>query len=82
MENKAYLVNGFAALPDTPNVHPYEGAARSEAALPSCWPIRSTIFVVDKMDVVVSDGRDNWYRSDKNGSVKFAEAGQPISALF
>jgi len=81
MKDKVYLLNAFAAVPGCPNVHPYEGGARSEATLPSGWPIRSTIFVVDKMDVVMCDGRDTWYRT-ANGTIKSAAAGQPISALY
>jgi hypothetical protein len=38
----------------------------------------ATIFVVDKMDVVISDGENNWYRE----ADKPVAAGQPISALF
>ena len=81
MGNMVYLISGFAALSGHPNVHPFEGAARSEATLPAGWPIRSNIFVVDKMDVVMCDGRDTWYRN-ANGTIKSAAAGQPISALF
>lgn len=56
----------------------YEMAAKSTDILPSGAPVMSTIFVVDKMDVVVCDGEDNWYRE----ADKPIAAGQPISALF
>lgn len=78
MEEKVYLLNAFAAVPGCPNEHPYEGAARSGAPLPAGWPIRSSIFVVDKVDVVFCDGNDNWYRE----ADKPVAAGQPISSLF
>lgn len=78
MKDKVYLLNAFAAVPGCPNVHPYEGGARSGAPLPAGWPIRSAIFVVDKMDVIVCDGQDNWYREKD----KPFPAGQPISAMF
>ena len=81
MESKVYLVSGFIALQGHPNVHPYEGAARSDAILPSGWPIRSTICVVDKVDVVFCDGQDNWYAC-VDDEIRTAVSGQPISALY
>lgn len=59
----------------------HEMAAKSTDILPSGSPIMSTIFVVDKMDIVVCDGEDKWY-SSVDGIVTSANAGQPISALF
>lgn len=56
----------------------HEMAAKSTDILPSGSPIMSTIFVVDKMDVVISDGEDHWYRE----ADKPVDAGQPISVLF
>jgi hypothetical protein len=53
-------------------------AAKSNETLPVGKPIMATIFVVDKMDVVISDGENNWYREADNP----VAAGQPISALF
>lgn len=58
--------------------HPYDMAAKSTDTLPHDCPIMTNIFVVDKMDVVVCDGEDNWYRE----ADKPVAAGQPISALF
>ncbi len=58
--------------------YPYDMAAKSTDILPSGKPIMATIFVVDKMDVVVCDGNNKWYRE----ADKPVAAGQPISALF
>ena len=58
--------------------YPYDMAAKSHETLPVGKPIMATIFVVDKMDVVISDGENNWYRE----ADKPIAAGQPISALF
>ena len=58
--------------------YPYDNAAKSYETLPAGMPIMATIFVVDKMDVVVCDGENNWYREADTP----VAAGQPISALF
>jgi hypothetical protein len=66
---------GKAKIPFTVS---HEMAAKSTDILPAGAPILSTIFVVDKMDVIVCDGENNWYRE----ADKPVASGQPISALF
>ena len=58
--------------------YPYDMAGKSTDILPADCPVMTTIFVVDKMDIVVSDGENHWYRV---ADVSVA-AGQPISTLF
>ncbi len=58
--------------------YPYDMAAKSHEILPVGKPIMATIFVIDKMDVVISDGENNWYRKADTP----VPAGSPISALF
>lgn len=58
--------------------HPYDIAARSEEMLPYGCPIMTTIFVVDKIAVVICDGEDRWYRKADTP----VASGQTISALF
>ena len=58
--------------------YPYDMAAKSTDILPSDKPIMATIFVVDKMEFIVCDGNNNWYR-EANRPVA---AGKPISELF
>lgn len=58
--------------------YPYDMAAKSYETLPAGMPIMATIFVVDKMDVVICDGENNWYRRADTP----VPAGSPISALF
>ena len=57
---------------------PYYMAAKSNGVLPSNLPIMAAIFVVDKMDIILCDGENNWYRE----ADKPVAAGKPISALF
>ena len=77
--------NGKVIMEDTPNriMDNISGiradiGATSDETLPFGCSTMSTIFVVDKMDVIVCDGRDNWYRE----ADKPVAAGQPISSLF
>jgi len=58
--------------------HPYDIAARSDETLPFGCSINTTIFIIDKMDVCVCDGNDQWYRKADTP----VASGQPISALF
>ena len=58
--------------------HPYDLAAKSTDVLPAGCPMMTRLFVVDKMDVIVCDGEDNWYREADNPK----PAGQFISILF
>ena len=58
--------------------HPLELTCRSEAIAPSGCPIMSTVFIVDKHEVAISDGENKWYL----GSDKYVEAGQAFSGLF
>lgn len=58
--------------------HPYDIAATSTELLPFDCSIMTSIFVVDKVDVVFCDGNDTWYRE----ADKPVASGQPISALF
>ena len=83
MEHKVYLLNTETTRDDLETSHPYPLCARSEAILPADCPIMSNLFVVDKMDVVVSDGENGWYRTAPGTKeVKSATAGQAISDLF
>lgn len=52
--------------------------ATSDEILPFGCSTMSTIVVIDKMDVIFSDGRDNWYREPD----KPVPAGMPIITLF
>lgn len=77
--------NGKVVMEETPNrimgnisQARADIAANSDETLPADCPIMSTIFVVDKMKVIVSDGKDNWYRE----ADKPFEAGKPISSMF
>lgn len=70
--------NNYVGMPQIAHAKPYDMAALSTDTLPEGCPILSTIFVVDKVDVVFSDGEGNWYRE----ADKPVAAGQPISALF
>lgn len=70
--NKCTTCEGMATA------YPYDIAGKSTDTLPADCPIMTTVFVVDKMDVVISDGEGNWYRE----ADKPVAAGQPISALF
>lgn len=77
--------NGKVVMEETPNrimgnisKARADIGATSDETLPYGCPIMSSIFIVDKMDVIVSDGRDNWYRE----ADKPVAAGQPISSLF
>lgn len=58
--------------------HPYDMVAKSTDTLPADCPAMTCIFVVDKMDAIVCDGENNWYRE----ADKPVASGQPISALF
>lgn len=71
-------VNKFIGAPGLPNTQTWDMAALSTDTLPSGCPIMSTIFVVDKMDVVICDGENNWYRKTDTP----VTAGQLISSLF
>lgn len=72
------LENGKVVSGPVSSRYEAEIASTSDETLPAGLPVGSTIFVVDKMNVVVCDGKDNWYRE----ADKPVEAGQPISALF
>lgn len=71
-------VNKFVGAPGLPSTQTWDMAAVSTDILPSGCPIMSSIFVVDKMDVVICDGEGNWYHE----ADKPVAAGQPISELF
>lgn len=51
---------------------------RSDQIMPKGMALGTAVFIVDKMDIAMSDGRDNWYREKD----KPVPAGQPFSALF
>lgn len=53
-------------------------AATSEKLLPSGCDIYTHLWVADKLDVVFSDGKGNWYHEPD----KPIAAGNPISACF
>ena len=72
------ILNTSSTQEDFEPSYPYELAENSDGILPSGCPCMSTIFVVDKVDVVFCDGKDHWYREKD----KPVDAGQPISALF
>ena len=72
------IKNGVVVPDKDTKKHPYDLAARSEETLPFDCSIMTTLFVVDKMDVVVCDGDNRWYRE----ADKPVASGQPISALF
>lgn len=63
-------------------VFPVELGANIDGIAPAGLPIMSTCFIVEKMDVAISNGRDEWYATAENGSVKYIAAGQPWSDLF
>lgn len=54
---------------------------KSTDIIPKGCSIYTQAFVVDKMNVAICDGNDNWYAQGDSGIVS-AVAGQPFSALF
>lgn len=73
-----HLINSGSTIEGLETTYPLELTALSTDTLPADCPIMSTIFVVDKLDVVFCGGDDNWYREADTP----VAAGQPISALF
>ena len=71
-------VGNFTGIP---REFPVDIAANIEDTAPAGLPIFSTCFVVEKLDIAFSDGKDNWYAHSGSGVVSI-KAGQPWSALF
>ena len=63
-------------------VFPVELADNIDGIAPAGLSIMSTCFIVEKMDVAVSNGRDQWYTTSSDGAVKSITAGQSWSELF
>lgn len=72
------ILNTGTTRKDFESGYPMELGGNIDDTLPAGCPIMSTLFVVEKMAVVVSNGKDQWYRE----ADKPADAGQPISTLF
>lgn len=64
-----------------PHVNPTELADTSDGIAPSGFPIMSSCFIVDKMDIAVCDGSDKWYIATGTG-VASIEAGQAWAELY
>lgn len=67
---------------ELPRVFPVELGANIDGIAPAGLPIMSSCFIVEKMDVAICNGRDQWYTTNANGATKYISAGQPWSALF
>lgn len=65
-----------------PRVFPVELADNIDGIAPAGLPIMSACFIVEKMDVAVCNGRDQWYITGADSTVKYISAGQPWSDLF
>lgn len=77
----AYITksNGYSLR--LPHANPTELADTSDGTAPSGFPIMSTCFIVDQMDIAVCDGSDRWYVSTSSG-VASIEAGQTWAELY
>lgn len=65
-----------------PRVFPVELADNIDGTAPAGLPIMSTCFIVEKMDVAICNGRDEWYITCADGSVKSIGAGKNWAELF
>ena len=76
----AYIVKTTQYRHDLPFAYPIELADRVEEGriAPAGCSIMSSCFLVNKYDVAVCDGQDNWYI--KSG--RCIKAGQPWSDLY
>lgn len=64
-----------------PRVFPLELGDNIDGTAPAGLCIMSACLIVEKMDVAVCNGRDEWYIKTAEG-VKKISAGQPWSDLF
>lgn len=62
-------------------VYPVELADNLDGIAPAGMPIMSACLIVEKMDVAVCNGRNEWYRKNGDGITKIT-AGQPWTELF
>lgn len=53
----------------------------SDQLMPKGMGLGTQVFVIDKMDVAICDGKNNWY-AGASGKVTVGQAGQPFSVLF
>ena len=75
----AHLIKS-ATYSDLPRAYPVELADTTAGGntAPAGCPIMSSCFLIDKFDVAVCDGQDNWYI--KGG--KSIRAGEPWANLY
>ena len=78
----AYVVKSAGRHVELPHVSPLELVDNITGTAPAGMPIMSTCFIVEKMNVAISDGNDGWYANDDNGSVVSITAGQSWAELF